>query len=456
MSKQARLVLSFALVAGVLAGAAPLASANSYSVRDGRDISNADALDIVSAKVGHKRDKLRHAVTLERRVNPRTLQRIGGFISFILDTDGDLGDAERRIYVLGGSHFRVYVTNGSGRTLLGRGRSYHPNARTLGAVVTRAVLGAPDGYHWFAVAVTDGPGDCCVDLAPENWYIHDLTAPEIDPVSFGDGALTAVAGKLPAVTVPATWHATDSGFGGIADWTVRARLEGVEQWSDVASGRYGYRNRRFDVTRTTDTGAWAQGVNVEVCVSVSDWAGNRATSGTHHFSVPYDDSHIGPTGVFRDRTSGVVVATEVSADDYLGTRTIIPPGDSLTIEVQAGLQHALVVPPGYDGVVRVTVNGEDNGDVTSLTSGSPRAIKTLGATGWNADGTDTIVLENISGSDFAIDGYLGAPVYVGGTPDDDCGGGPTVTRVRTATGMTAAPPPLRASLTRGALERVLR
>lgn len=422
MRRWRELLLTCALVLGVLSGIASPAAANSYSVKDRRDVAKAWALDIVSARVGHKGGGLLHAVTLESVITPLLLRDLG-FIDVVVDTDGDFRP-ERRIYLLGGSRFRAFVTNGSGRELLGRGKVYHPNARTLGAVVSTNVLDQPDGYEWIAAAVTNGSGNCCLDIAPENWYIHDLTAPIADSVSFGDDATTAIEGP----TVPVTWHATDTGFAGIAYWTVRHRPEGVEAWTDGEAGRFGFRHRRFDVTRTAHTLPLEQGLNVEVCVALNDWAGNPGWSGLYHVSVPFDD--VAPVFSYSPDWD---VGADVDLADFSGTRSVTyVDGAVATITVPAGRQRSLVLPGGLDGVATIEVNGVSAGSVDEAAISSDRyrtLLPIVGGAFNPAGGADDVIVVTVVDAGtygFAIDGYLGAPEYAGGTAFGRCGGRPVL------------------------------
>ena len=427
MRRPARIALSIVLVGGSLGTLAASAAANTYSVKDPRDIRNSGALDITSTKVGHKGDRLLHAATLERAITPRGLEQMGGFIDFLVSTDGDLDTFERRIYVLGGSRFRVFVTNGTGRKLIGRGDAYHPSARTLGAVVSPNALGRPlEGYYWFAVAVTDGPGDGYVDVAPEKyWYIHDLTPPVVGDLTFG----VAPAMTVPSVNVPISWSASDTGYGGLSSWTVRQRLDGSSAWTDVESGTFGLNPRVFDVAETTEFPSATQGATYEACVSMSDWAGQVVMNGPFPFSVPYDDAN---GTVFQYSGSGW---TEQGAPtDFNGTlHATSVDGDSVTITVPAGLQQLLVVRGGFTGTAIQEVNGVAGGviDLQVRQSGEYRGLYPLWAHDFHAPGgaDDVIVLTKTGGDVLAIDGYFGVPAYVGGEPYSSCGGFPTLQAV---------------------------
>lgn len=429
MSRSARPACLVALTVVLVAAAAVPAAANTYSVRDGHDISNSSALDILSAKVGHKDGKLLHAVVLERSVAPSSLARIGGFVVFMLDTDGDK-DIERRVYVIGGSKFRAFVTNGSGRDIISRASVYHPNARTLGATFNDGLLHA-DGYQWFSAAVTDGPGDCCIDFAHDKYFfIHDFTPPQITSFGAGIGDFTAV----PDTTVPITWNATDTGLAGLGPWAVREREDGSTIWQDLATGRFPIRDRVTDGTKTTNF-IGEEGRTYEVCLSLLDWMGNRATSGRYAFSIPYDDD----TEIFD--YSQATTAQQPAADAFGGSVTVVSEG-TVTINVPGGggldLYRGLVLPGGFDGRATISVNSMGSWTLDESFSyiDGPRSIIFL-------DGpiiTETITIEIITGGSygFAIDGYLGGPVYVGETPYDNCGG-PPPTPTRSTTWLRPSP-----------------
>jgi hypothetical protein len=179
---------------------------------------------------------------------------------------------------------------------------------------------------WFAVAVTD----CCVDVAPKYWYIHDLTSPVVGDITFGDGAATAIPGQ----DVPIRWTSSDTGFGGLSHWTVRQRVDGATPWSDVGSGTYGLDPRVFDTTETTDFPTAAEGTTYEACVSLLDWAGNSATSGAYDVSVPYDDGN----AVFQYSATDWSEAG-TAADFNRTLKATSTDGASVTITAPAGLQR---------------------------------------------------------------------------------------------------------------------
>jgi hypothetical protein len=168
-------------------------------------------------------------------------------------------------------------------------------------------------------------------------------------------------------------------------------------------------------------------VNVEVCLSLDDWGENRTTSWLHHFSVPYDDANTAaPNGVFEYSGPDWTHVSEGHPDDFLGTRSsTTADGASVTIRVPAGLQHYLVAPAGATATVDVTVNDQPADPITLNTTTDRSLVEITGGT-WSADTSpDEIVLTRTGGGELRIDGYLGAPTYVGGTPYGNCGGRPS-------------------------------
>jgi hypothetical protein len=75
--------------------------------------------------------------------------------------------------------------------------------------------------------------------------------------------------------------------------------------------------------------------------------------------------------------------------------------------------------------VVVTVNGQPADPITLNTTTDRSLVEITGGT-WSADTSpDEIVLTRTGGGELRIDGYLGAPTYVGGTPYGNCGGRPS-------------------------------
>ncbi len=435
---RSRPILSVVLALGLASTLAVPAAANSYSYKDKRDVSTGSALDFVSVRTGHKGGKLLHAATLERKITPRGLQETASFIDFLVSTNGSKID--RRIYILGGSRFHVYVTDGSAETLLGRGKAYRPNAKTVGAIVSPGLLGDPDGYYWFAVAVSNSGGQ--VDYAPNDptkrTLIHDLTAPIVDSVTLGDGASTAVPGS----TLPIVWHGTDTGFGGFRAWTVRQRIDGDTAWSDVDGDTFGIKPRIIDTTKTAIFSG-TEGTTYEACVSVSDWANNRSASAPFPVSIPYDDANgsVFSYSVAPDQTLG-------DANDFEGTASgVTSDGDQITITVPFGLQHYLVLPSGFDGTADITVNGQPASSIDESAITQDRHLVEITSADWASSGTDTIVLTKTGGTVLAVDGYLGAPAYDGSVAFGGCGGAPTAARAGSALGSAAATRPIATEVT---------
>jgi hypothetical protein len=373
--------------------AAPTASGDDASISDGDDIGERDALDIRYVGLDHRSTRrFTYSITTYDPFTLADLDPDAGNFGIAIDTDGDLDDLERIVYVFTYRKLRGAVTNGAGRRLIARAHAERRGNRTVEVSFERRDLGSGvTSYRWFAFALTQGAGRCCFDTAPNRkWIWHDIAKPSASILGFGNEGNQSV----PGTTIPVSFEVSDVGGQGQVAWSLRLREDGRGAWTEIASGT-GSGLQEVPIS-VSDGSAW------QVCAVANDDAGNRAWE-TEGVSVPMDDQGFGFTGAWN--------TAESDPSDFQGTRHVSSAaGDSFTFQVPAGFGAVWILPGGYDGIGRVTVNGQDVGTVTgSQYSGFRQFVPAFPDVYFSLP-TNTVEVVVESGT-LAIDGFAGSPAF---------------------------------------------
>jgi hypothetical protein len=256
------------------------------------------------------------------------------------------------------------------------------------------LLGKPDSYAWFAFANSDQGKRCCFDSAPNRkWVLHDIGAPEItEPILSPPAGFTWASSS-----VPVDFSVVDAGGSGVASWSVLQRALGATSWTSFVSGTgEGPQSTTFD---------GADGTSYDVCVQALDRAGNVANGELHLVTIPYDDAG----GQFT--FTGAWDSGTASGDHRTTHHSSSEVGASASVSFSTLGYPYLLMPPGFDGMARVTLNGIDQGLIpASLASSSLQLV------GFGVDFVDigstsppyTITFTVDSGT-FPVDGLVVLP-----------------------------------------------
>jgi hypothetical protein len=413
-----------AVVAVAMVGLFALpAAADSYKVRDKIDQPRS-ALDIRWSSVGHKQGDLVHMIQLRRAFTPKDINpNKTGFLGVAFDTTGD-GNVDYFALIFGGAKFAAAIVTQDG-TLQGKGKIVRPNRRTIGVRFDPSLIGSPQGYLWFAFAQTITKTSCCFDYGSKFYFIHDLTPPQVTSGPTVDASSPTIDSANGTGTVDVDATVTDTGWSDSRLASARWRVNGDTTWTQGSSKKFALRKslsgrlnpRGFHLPITLD-----QGGTYEACVSVADTAKNWISAGpTAAFQIPYDETN---TGVFLINNG----AHTPNASDYGGYHSALTttgPG-AATLNVPAGLEtFVMVAPTGNAFQIHVTVNGSPGQDYTDADV-SGGLLDISGAGTFNpAPGTDVIVITVTGGTEFDLDGYLGAPTPGPQMALGNCGGKPT-------------------------------
>jgi hypothetical protein len=165
------------------------------------------------------------------------------------------------------------------------------------------------------------------------------------------------------IAPPFDFGVTDVGGSGLAGWTVRARELGTTTWTTVATG--------------TDEGAQTanltgDGETYQVCIQAVDRSGNVADGDYHIVPFAFDDAGGGITysGTWQ---------TSAPADSYGSTlHTSSEVGASASVTYSNPSVAHLILPPGFDGTARISLNGVDKGSIPASVATMPREIRGFG------------------------------------------------------------------------------
>ena len=183
MRRVLRTMLAGALAASIcLVATAPEATAHSDRYRDGNDTPG--ALDLGQATVAHSGGVVHTFTTREKW--PAKLLKEDGFFLVGIDLNGDR-DFELNAYVF---YFRGGIKGFlvRGRNLLARLRASKTSPKSAKVEIPERYL--DPGYWWAAFSIYDpDEGKCkkgCIDSIPNRYplIVHDLEAPDINPISF--------------------------------------------------------------------------------------------------------------------------------------------------------------------------------------------------------------------------------------------------------------------------------
>ena len=194
------------------------------------------------------------------------------------------------------------------------------------------------------------------------------------------------------------------GGSGLASWTLRQRPLGSTSWVTVDTGT------AEGAQTATLTGI--DGASSHVCVQAIDRAGNVRNGELHVVTFPFDDAGGGFSYAGTWTTTGLAGA-------YQGTvHTSSEPGATAAFTLAAFGYPWLVMPPGYDGRARISLNGVEQGwidasTITTVRQRVPINIQTV-------DAGDTFTFTVESGT-FPIDGLMVEPSL----PPPPIGGAPT-------------------------------
>lgn len=386
------------LVTGFLGSMSPSVAAHQAEIGDPKDVLSEryrHALDIRSASMGHDADGITHMIMLYRGFGEENGLKGDFYLGVAFDTDGDARDVERVLFIVSfEGHLVGQMVKEDGRRAGSFFSVEHPTARKAVATFAPRLLGGPDSYRWFAFANSPFDDRCCFDTAPNRkWVVHDIGVPEITEPNLLPPADSTWENSI----VPVDFGVVDVGGSGLDSWSLRQRALGTTTWmtSDTGTGE----------GPQTASLTGADGTSYHVCIQAADRAGNIANGDHHLVSFPFDDAGSGFTYSGLWQTSSV-------AGDYQSTRhTSSEPGATGSVTFSTLGYPYIVMPPGFDGVARVTLNGIDQGSFPASVITSTRQVRAFGVDFvdiGNATAPYTITFTVESGT-FPIDGLLVLP-----------------------------------------------
>jgi hypothetical protein len=350
------------------------------------------ALDIRSASISHEGDRIAHAVTLYRGYRSLT----GNFfLGVAFDTDGNTRDLERALYIFSHEDRIVgQMVKADGRRAGSLMDVDSPTSRKVIATFSARLLGRPDHYSWFAFANSPFDDRCCFDTAPNRrWKAHDIGAPVITEPNLSVPSDTT----WESTTVPVEFGVGDVGGSGVESWSLNARVVRTTEWVTLDAGT----GEGPQVATLTGT----DGASYDVCIRAVDRSGNVADGDYHLVSFPFDDAGTAFSYTGAWTTSSV-------PGDYQFTRHVSSePGASASVTFSTLGYPYLVMPSGFDGSARVTLNGVDQGSFTASVITTTRQVRQFGVDFvdiGNATPPYTITFTVESGT-FPLDGLLVVP-----------------------------------------------
>jgi hypothetical protein len=384
-------VAPFLALAAALATSPPPVGADEVRFGDPKDVLSArypSALDIRSAAMGHDGALITHSISLYRPFGEENGLRGEWYLGVAFDTDADASDVERILFIFS------YERGLHGQMVDERGRRVgslvavdQPNPRTAVAPFSPRLLGRPASYRWFAFANSYGERSCCFDTAPNRrWVAHDIGAPEVT----GPELVPPANSTWESTTIPVAFDVEDVGGSGLATWTLRHRPLGSEAWMTAETGTSG--------GPQTAAFTGTDGTSSQVCVQAIDRAGNVRNGELHVVTFPFDDGRLAYSGTW---------ASAAITGAFQGTvHTSSEPGATAGFTLAAHGYPWLVVPPGYDGVATISLNGVEQGWIDASLVTTPR--QRLAINIQTVDAGDTFTFTVQSGT-FPIDGLLVEP-----------------------------------------------
>jgi len=364
-AERRRTAILVVLASAILASVTSTVAADETLVEDPKEVLSSrypHALDIRSASMEHEGDTVTHSITLYRGFGEENGLKGGFHLGVAFDTDGDPSDLERALFIVSyEGHLVGQMVKGDGRRAGPFFRVEHPTARTAVATFSTRLLGRPDSYRWFAVANSPFDDRCCFDTAPNRrWVAHDIAAPVITEPTI---PVSSSGSMRQTIALPIDFGVRDVGGSGLAGWTVRARELGSTTWETVATG----------------TGEGAQTANLardgqtyQVCIQAVDRSGNVADGEYHIASFAFDDAGGGITYSGSWQTSA-------PADSYGSTvHASSEVGASASVTYSNPSVAHLILPPGFDGAARISLNGVEKGSIPASIATMPREIRAFG------------------------------------------------------------------------------